>query len=155
MFSVDYLTSASVIDTADILAIDPWGSDTVVTGAQSLTDGQSNTSIISSAGGIGASAAVDCNNSTSGGALPGTWYLPAICQMGPAGQGAGCPSGLGTMDNLMQLGFAVLDQFTWSSTEYSTSGAWVQLFYSAGNSYQASTDKSFVFSARCVRSMTH
>ena len=154
VFSVDSLTSASVIDATD-LTIVQWGSDTVATGAQSLTDGLSNTSTISSANGIGASAAVDCNNSTSGGAVPGTWYLPAICQMGPAGQGASCPTGLGNMDTLMQLGFAQLSQFTWSSTEYSTSGAWVELFYPAGNSYQASTDKSFVFSVRCVRSMTH
>ena len=154
VFSVDSLTSASVIDTAD-LTVDPWGSDTVATGALSLTDGLSNTLIISSAAGIGASTAVDCNNSTNGGAVPGTWYLPAICQMGPAGQGASCPTGLGNMDTLMQLGFAQLSQFSWSSTEYSTSGGWVQLFYPAGNSYQASTDKSFVLSARCVRSLAY
>jgi predicted RNA-binding protein with TRAM domain len=154
VFSVDSLTSASVIDTAD-LTIDPWGSDTMATGAQSLTDGLSNTSAINSASGIGASAAIDCGQSTNGGAAPGTWYLPAICQMGPAGQGASCPTGLGNMDTLMQLGFAALSQFSWSSTEYSTSGAWVELFYPAGNSYQASTDKSFVFSARCARSITY
>jgi hypothetical protein len=29
----------------------------------------------------------------------GPWYLPAICQMGPASQGASCPTGLGNMDN--------------------------------------------------------
>jgi len=59
------------------------------------------------------------------------------------------------MDTLMQLGFVSLSQFTWSSTEYSTSGAWAEVFYPAGNSFQASTDKSFAFSVRCVRSITY
>jgi hypothetical protein len=154
VFSVDSLTSASVIDTAD-LVIDQWGSDTVATGAQSLTDGMSNTSTINSTAGVGASAALDCDQSTNGGTAPGTWYLPAICQMGPAGQGASCPTGLGNMDTLMQLGFAQLSQFTWSSTEYVASLAWAEIFYPGGNSYQGFTDKSFVFSVRCVRSMTY
>ncbi len=154
VFSVDSLTSASVIDTAD-LAITQWGNIGVTTGAQSLTDGLSNTSTITNTSGIGGSTAVDCDESVNGGAAPGTWYLPAICQMGPAGQGASCPTGLASMDTLMQLGFATLSQFSWSSTEYSASGAWVELFYPDGNSYQASTGKSFVLSARCVRSMAY
>jgi hypothetical protein len=93
VFSVDSLTSASVIDTAD-LTIVQWGSDTVATGAQSLTDGLSNTSTINSASGIGASAAVGCYNSTRGGAAAGTWYLPAICQVGPAGHEGGMGTAL-------------------------------------------------------------
>jgi hypothetical protein len=79
--------------------------------------------------------------------------------MGGAGQGAGCTTGLANVDtNLVQLGFGGLNAFYWSSTEYSanpTSGAWAEVFYPAGGSFQGSTAKSFNFSVRCARSITY
>jgi trimeric autotransporter adhesin len=92
VFSVDSLTSASVIDTAD-LATAQWGTIGIAVGvaAQSLTDGASNTSAITGTVGVAPSAADDCDLSTNGGVTVGTWYLPAICQLGGASEGAGCP----------------------------------------------------------------
>jgi hypothetical protein len=158
VFSVDSPGSASVIDTADLGAT-PWGDIDVVTGAQSLSDGSSNTTTISSTAGIGQSAAVDCNQSTDGGATAGTWYLPAICQMGAAGQGAGCAAGGANVDtNLTQLGFGGLSGYYWSSTEYSafpTNAAWLQSFQSGGGSLQLIAAKADVFGVRCVRSLSY
>jgi hypothetical protein len=157
VFSVDSPSSASVIDTADLADVQ-WGNH-VVTDAQSLTDGSSNTSTISSTGGIGASAAVDCDESTNGGATAGTWYLPAICQLGGAGQGAACAAGHANVDtNLVQLGFGGLNGFYWSSTEYSgnpANGAWLESFQTGGGSLQLIGAKGLVFGVRCARSITY
>ena len=161
VFSVDSLSSASVIDTTD-LTFDHWGNP-VTTGAQSPTDGASNTTTISSTSGIGASAAVDCNDSTSGGAAVGTWYLPAICQLGAAGQFVGCSTGLANIDtNLVQLGFGgfltgLYNPRHWSSTEYSpipTNAALAETFL-AGDSTQHEYGKQLGSSVRCVRSIAY
>jgi hypothetical protein len=158
VFSVDSSSSASVIDTAD-LGTQVWGNTGMRTGAQSLTDGVSNTITIIGTPGIGASAAVDCYGSTSGGAAAGTWYLPAICQMGPAGQGAACPTGLANIDtNLVQLGFGGLSPYSWSSTEYSTNPqdvAWFEFFQTGGGSVQSGVFKQDIVAFRCVRSITY
>ncbi len=157
VFSVDSVSSASVIDAAD-LAMDRWG-NAVLTGAQSLTDGPSNTNTIDSTSGVGASAARDCNESTSGGAAVGTWYLPAVCQMGGAGQGAACAPGLATIDsNLMQLGFGGFARVYWSSTEYSGGpqyNAWAHFFSAGGGSFQDATGKSNIVGIRCARSIAY
>lgn len=157
VFSVDSASSASVIDAAD-LPMDEWG-NFVVTGAQSLTDGPSNTNTVDSTGGAGASAAIDCDESTSGGAAVGTWYLPAVCQMGGVGQGAGCAPGLASIDtNLMQLGFGGFAQIYWSSTEYSgvpQYDAWLEVFFAGGGSYQEPIGKDSIVSIRCARSIAY
>jgi hypothetical protein len=101
-----------------------------------------------------------CDEITSdnSGTVPiGTWYLPAICELG--GSGAGCPSGLANVDsNLMQLGFGGLSGVYWSSTEYSgipTNFAWIQNFVAAGGSFQALAAKNDALSTRCARAVTY
>jgi hypothetical protein len=101
----------------------------------------------------------EITSDNSGTVLVGTWYLPAICQMGGAGQGAGCSSGLANIDtNLVQLGFGGLSGGYWSSTEYSFSAlqfAWNEFFASGGSSHQVgSTKDSSFLRVRCSRALT-
>ncbi len=89
----------------------------------------------------------------------GTWYLPAICELGGAGQGAGCLSGLANIDaNLVQLGFGGLNGAYWSSTEFAlnpTPYAWAENFATGGGSFQDAINKAALFGTRCVRIMTY
>jgi predicted RNA-binding protein with TRAM domain len=90
----------------------------------------------------------------------GTWYLPSICELGGAGQGAGCSSGMATIDaNLMQLGFGGLNADAyWGSTEFAatpTLYAWAEYFTAGGVSFQLAINKIAQFGTRCVRSMTY
>lgn len=74
--------------------------------ATSLTNGFANTAILTSALPPGTLPANRCYDTPEGTAPVGTWYLPAICQMGGIGQGAGCVNDDSTtIDNLLQLGF--------------------------------------------------
>jgi hypothetical protein len=90
----------------------------------------------------------------------GTWYLPAICQMGGAGQMAGCAAGLANIDtNLVQLGFGALanNGYYWASTEASanpTYSAWTQYFALGGYSLQNTSAKVInALRVRCARSI--
>ncbi|MDR3479043.1 MAG: hypothetical protein P4M14_13560 [Gammaproteobacteria bacterium] len=155
VWSVDSSTSVSVIDTND-LSSEQWG-NLIITNAQSLTDGIVNTSTINGTPSITPSAAVNCYNSTAGGATVSTWYLPAICQMGGANQGAGCSSNLANIDtNLVQLGFGGLAGFYWSSTEDSVfpqNDAELQFFASGGGSAQYTANK-VSHGVRCSRALS-
>ena len=52
----------------------------------------------------------EITSDNSGAVTLGTWYLPAICELGGSGQGAGCSSGMANIDaNLVQLGFSGLN----------------------------------------------
>jgi trimeric autotransporter adhesin len=101
----------------------------------------------------------EITSDNSGTVTIGTWYLPAICELGGAGQGASCPSGLANIDaNLVQLGFGGLSGLYWSSTEYSsnpTNIAWAQYFVAAGGSLQIVANKSSVLSTRCARAVSY
>ena len=101
------------------------------------------------------------------------WYLPAICEMGPASIGSGCsPS---TQDIVSQLpnllgnpnaatpstsytyGANCLAGFYWSSTEGSggpTGNAWGQNFASGGGSNQNYGGKLYTLGVRCSRALT-
>lgn len=133
-----------------------WGSS-VLTNAQSLTNGSSNSAAISNTGGNGASAALTCQqySLTVGSATFTNWYLPAICQMGGSGQGASCS---GSSANIVTNLSAYLPSgFYWSSTEFSLapiSLAWVQFFSGGGGSTQAATSKSNALNVRCARTLT-
>ena len=90
----------------------------------------------------------------------GTWYLPAICELGGAGQGAGCLPGLANIDaNLVQLGFGGLNADAyWASTEYAavpTPYAWAENFAAGGGSFQDAINKHADFGTRCARMMTY
>ena len=105
-----------------------------------------------------------CYNDTDGGASNGEWYLPAICEMGPASNGSGCagtqnivedfPAILGTS---CALGINCLSGGYWSSTEYSgfpQDGAWYQYFASGGGSIQDDFVKFVQRGVRCSRALT-
>ncbi len=120
VWEITNATTVQVIDNSNLAAAVWGGFGTAIgPGAQSLTDGASNTLNIVNQLGTGSSYAAElCNQSTNGGASTGTWYLPAICQMGGSGQGAGCATGLANIDtNLVQFGFGSLSGLFWSSTE--------------------------------------
>ncbi len=90
----------------------------------------------------------------------GTWYLPAICELGGPGEGESCSSGLANIDtNLVQLGFGGLNGgLYWSSTEYSASPvniAWAQYFAAGGGSIQEGLTKNIPTATRCARAMTY
>ena len=95
----------------------------------------------------------------SGTVAMGTWYLPSICELGGAGQGAGCSSGMANIDaNLVQLGFSGLNSPYWSSTEFAatpTLYAWAEYFTTGDASFQLAINKAAQFGTRCVRSMTY
>jgi trimeric autotransporter adhesin len=101
----------------------------------------------------------EITSDNSGTVTIGTWYLPAICELGGSGQGASCSAGLANIDtNLVQLGFGGLNGLYWSSTEYSgnpTNIAWIQNFVAAGGSSQVVTSKTFALSTRCARAVTY
>jgi hypothetical protein len=92
------------------------------------------------------------------------WYLPAICEMGPASNGSDCEAGTPNMvTNLPSLlltsctGTSCLAGEYWSSTEYSgipTHGAWGQFFASGGGSPQSHPNKNSTLGVRCSRALT-
>jgi hypothetical protein len=96
------------------------------------------------------------------------WYLPAICEMGPASNGSDCavgtqnivsqlPSLLGSTGTDCTYGANCLAGYYWSSTEYSyfpQFNAWEQYFASGGGSGQDSHNKGTEGRVRCVRVLT-
>jgi multisubunit Na+/H+ antiporter MnhB subunit len=90
------------------------------------------------------------------GSVPaGTWYLPAICQMGPS-LGTGCGVGASLYTSLAQYGFGNFSGNYWSSTEVSfdsTNFAWYQEFLSGSISQQGAS-KDNTFGVRCSRALS-
>lgn len=102
-----------------------------------------------------------CYQNTNGGVSQGTWYLPAICQMGAPNNFLSCPnSKSSTIDNLVQLDFSntpATPQYYWSSTELAgdpQAGALVLFFVSGGRSQQSAMSKSSQNHVRCTRTVT-
>ncbi|MFA5960226.1 MAG: hypothetical protein WC785_06890 [Tatlockia sp.] len=130
VYGVDSLTSATVVDTLNPTAgfIQWTNPSNVPVGALSLTDGFANTAAVAATGFAGAVSY--CYNATFGGASIGTWYMAAICQMGPSGQAASCPSGVANIQqNLGALGFYSSFINVWSSTEFAgnpQTEVWIQ-----------------------------
>ncbi|MCE0722091.1 DUF1566 domain-containing protein [Legionella resiliens] len=93
----------------------------------------------------------------------GTWYLPAICELGIFNSGAGgtsanCPANTpNIVTNLYSLGFLPelsLNGRYWSSTESSVdslNNAWFQEFFANGVSTQGTINKINTYGVRCVR----
>lgn len=111
------------------------------------------------------------NSPCSTGTCYSNWYLPAICEMGPASNGSGCAAGtqniisdfpalIGNPDasnpiTSCTLGANCLAGLYWSSTEISgfpQSDAWYEDFR-IGSSVQSSGDKSSLFGVRCSRAL--
>lgn len=95
------------------------------------------------------------------------WYLPAICEMGPASSSpypdSGCVPGTPNMVTNLPLlrppctGPSCLDGSYWSSTEDSLNpgfNAWYQNFAEDIYSHQNSVVKYFVIGVRCSRALT-
>ncbi|WP_333663266.1 hypothetical protein [Legionella steelei] len=132
------------------------------------TDGACNTTQIVTATSTASGAATSCNNITTdnSGTVPqGTWYLPAICELGTfdssvsGGSNAGCPSGFpNVVSNLYNLGFLTdLAGMYWSSTESSSDSnfeAWYQQFVTGQPSTQGIIGKINNQSVRCARAVT-
>ncbi len=151
VFAVDSGSSATVVDSADISTAITWGNDGTVTNCNSEVDGAVNTACLVMAGNAPAAAA--CHDSTGGGVSPGTWYLPAICQLGSDGCAPGLPN---LQDNLIQYGFANLaSSFYWSSTESNATPGMASEAYSPSSQLRFLMAKINAFSARCVREITY
>lgn len=179
IFAMDDTTSTSTSiggTTAALTDNSPgiqWYNGTfVITNAQSLTNGVTNTATIITVQGAGSYAAETCANYTvdssgnspcSTGTCYSNWYLPAICEMGASGEGAGCSSGTANMvSNLPNLisecsGSACLLGEYWSSTEQHVNElvvAWAE-FFDPTFSYQSGDNKSLADAAvRCSRVLT-
>lgn len=157
VFSVDSTNSASVIDTSDLSA-QMWG-ELGQTFAYYYVDGFANTAQIVHSGIVSSGAALSCYYSTAGGATVGTWYLPAICQMGNSMPGVGCNPTPNLDTNLFRLGFGGISGHYWSSTEESSFpsiGAWTQFYIANGGSYQQAYNKQdFTLNVRCARSINY
>jgi hypothetical protein len=97
------------------------------------------------------------------------WYLPAICEMGPASNGSGCPVTQNIIDdfpaligtpstpNSCTLGANCLENDYWGSTEYSAGPkgfAWFELFDATSGSTQGITSKGSAIGVRCSRALT-
>ncbi|MFI4919704.1 MAG: hypothetical protein ACHP65_09135 [Legionellales bacterium] len=142
VFSVDSASSASVIDSSNLPSSPTqWGYPYAITGATSFTAGMTNTAMIATTANIGVSAAVNCYNSTAGGAQATTWYLPAIDQMN-------------TIDtNLFQFGFSSLTGGDyWSSTESGTN-AYYHSFEGDVSTVAGKADVQL--NVRCARSIPY
>ncbi len=101
----------------------------------------------------------EITSDNTGSVSPGTWYLPAICQMGSTSTTCAA-RGLANIDtNLFMLGFGGFTSYAyWSSTEYgaaSTNDAWAQIFKRSGSlqshTYKVTTSYRY---ARCARAIT-
>lgn len=109
-------------------------------------------------------AAAVCTTYAAGGYA--NWYLPAICEMGPASNGSGCTVGFQNMvSNLSTLlsntvpcttPTGCLAGLYWSSTEYSGNpqGLAGLQYFSAGGSGQYGNGKFYQLGVRCSRALS-
>jgi hypothetical protein len=155
VFAVSAPNMATVIDNSSkgVLA---WSDVQFATAANSITNGAANTMTAVGESSIDAVAAKACNDSVEGSAAPGTWYLPAICQLSPAGSWASCPAGLPNVwDNLFRFGLSpVAQDVYWSSTDVNFSGSW-QAYLTGSSPVEMQVIKTAVASVVCVRSISY
>ena len=112
------------------------------------------------------------NSPCSTGTCYNNWYLPAICEMGPASNGSGCAAGTqniisdfpaligdpnaGSPSTSCSIGTNCLAGFYWSSTESSFGPqnlAWDE-YFSTGGSGQNAVNKGNLLGVRCSRALT-
>lgn len=149
--------TVQVIDTSDLSPL-PWApaglqTTSVGTTVKTYGSGPSNTTnIVTRLGNTSNYAAGACHFSINGGAVAGTWYLPAICEWGPIGQ-ALCPVSANIYTNLAQFGFGGLVAVigVHSSSEYSNQYMW---FEDINNNFQYYGGKGANLGVRCARALT-
>jgi len=137
-----------VMTIDDVSSAAPWGFDNVdVIGAESFTDGASNTAaLVSNLGITPADAAYLCDNYTDPLAGKTDWYLPAFFEISFLGQNywavsQGISLGGGTLPTLYGV--------YWSSTENGTKNA-----YAASLLYDINDFKISTYAVRAVRKFT-
>jgi trimeric autotransporter adhesin len=174
VWSVPTASTALVLASSDASSSNEWSSaDNTIPGivetstappCNGATDGACDSGLIEAFYGppftnYAAGLCDEITSDNTGAVMLGTWYLPAICELGGSGEGVGCSSGLANIDtNLVQLGFGGLSGFYWSSTEYSgipVNVAWAQGFAAGGGSFQEGLNKNLLFSTRCARAMAY
>jgi predicted RNA-binding protein with TRAM domain len=174
IWSVPAASTALVLASSDASSSQAWSptsdniagiTETSTTPCNAATDGACDTAQIAVYYGTpyttyAAGLCDEITSDNSGAVTVGTWYLPAICELGGTGQGAGCLPGIANIDtNLEQLGFGGLNnQSYWSSNEFSGSPVfftWIEYFDTAGGSFQDITTKPALSNVRCVRAMTY
>lgn len=160
VFAVPSTSTAIVVDRTDIGSSFQWGPNTTLgPPAQSLTDGAANTNVVASLLSATMSAAKQCNDSISGSAPAGSWYLPAVCEMTDANSAAGCPAGTPNIAaNLANLGFGNLYwNMYWTSTESAMNpqtDAWTAIYYTNPVTAFANS-KSALLPVRCARTISY
>ena len=130
------------------------GSFTSIPGAQSYTNGATNTAAIHTSQGLGTYAAITCIQYTGDGYTD--WYLPAICEL--SSNGNSCAVGNNIYDSLFVFGFLTgltNPAYYWSSTQDNSVLTWYQPFVSSGNSAQGTTTPASTIAVRCVRSFSY
>jgi len=91
----------------------------------------------------------------------GDWFLPSICELNKAPPYTPRICNQATQDiqsNLVDTNIVPLNGYYWSSTEYSLfpqNFAWINWFASGGGSAPLLTNKIFLQSVRCTRSLTN
>ncbi len=168
--------TALVVASSDVSASQAWSTNFDIfnisetstnppNACNSATDGSCNSSQIEALYGTSytdyaAGLCYEITSDNSGSVSPGTWYLPAICQMGNISTTCAA-TGLANIDtNLFKLGFGgfASGYAYWSSTEYSADpryNAWFHGF-NLGTSVQNYTFKGGAAShyVRCARAIT-
>lgn len=147
----------------------PWSPDFQITLADSLTQGDQNTSAVLAtysdpmaypAAAVAARACADYSDSGYT-----DWYLPAICEMGydQTGSGSGCGTAAAPAQQNVQT--SLVDSnlvggspgVFWSSSQSAPGGGsvWSHRFSAVGTSYQVPDSKLMSYRLLCVRAITH
>jgi hypothetical protein len=138
-----------VVTTSDQSTSQGWGGSGTTTGATSTTDGAANTTTIVAALGTGSTyAARTCNELSVTGGFTSGWFLPS---------GSVTNSQLNCLYNnrtaiatgsVAAGGAGFVPTFYWSSTEVSSTNAWLQSFFSGTRNSSIKTGNRRV---RCSR----
>lgn len=136
----------------------PGISETDTTPCDGAYDGSCNTSQIVSYYSTPYSnyAAGLCKSTING---YGDWFLPSICEMNKAfSYTTICtPTTQDIQSNLVDTNIVPLNGYYWSSTESSLNpqyDAWTN-YFASGSGFPTFSDKTFLLSARCTRSLTN
>ena len=151
IFDVPSASTATVVDSADLSGRFAWGGDGTTTGANSLTDGASNTQALLVSLGAGNSAASRCAASTRSGL---SWYLPAICQL-TSFSWVCAANQANIQQNLINRGLVDFggQLYRWSSSE-STASPSDQAFEHRTDNIAFDVTKAAGLPIRCVASVS-
>lgn len=127
-------------------------------------NGSSPLSLTDYAAGLCSTVAVDATGSSpcTSGTCYTNWYLPATCELAPAGGGVACPAGSTNIqtqlfDNLSIPVLGLVDHGDyWSSTQLSidpSGSAWIQQFVRSGGRSNDVGSKDLTAGVRCSRAL--